>query len=401
MGTPAVLQAVTATHGQTDKPADFFVSYGHGQRISTMVCTAGRGTFKLGTDSGRTNGPDGWYATRTYTVIKEGQRRCSMRRLGILVLLILMAAGCGEATDGSTAAPTVTVSTTTAAASTLPETVATTATTVLPASEVAPGERLVCGQPVGTRFSQVDCGGMVFDVAVPEICPEGSCGLIVDVHGYGGDGAITDRHTDLQRLGTDAGYVVVQPNSPGIGWDYEVDAPQIRSFLDELIAALDIDPDRVHIGGMSQGGYMTWVFICDHADLIASAAPLSGDENQDMWCGFRGADLPSEEVDILLAHGRNDFMVPFDTAIAQRDLVVAAWDMTEEETVADEPTYRWTRWTNPRGTVFEFLEFDWTGGQFGGHCYPGVTAFAGCGSDTPIHYGQAALEFYIAHPKGD
>ena len=67
--------------------------------------------------------------------------------------------------------------------------------------------------------------------------------------------------------------------------------------------------------------------------------------------------------------------------------------------LADEPTYRWTRWTNEQGTVLEFVEFDWTTPTGEGHCYPGGVGSGGCGIDTPIHYGEAALNFYIAHPK--
>jgi poly(3-hydroxybutyrate) depolymerase len=244
---------------------------------------------------------------------------------------------------------------------------------------------------------------MSFDVALPEGCLGGSCGLIVDIHGGRGSGKDAESHTGMQGLGNAAGYVVVQPSSPGIEWDYPVDSVGIRSFLDQVIEALDIDTDRVHMGGHSAGGYMTWIFVCDHADLIASAAPLGAGASTelDSSCDFDVAGSPSEEVDILLAHGRSDEMVPFDTALAQRDLVVAGWAMTESEVLAVEPTYRWTRWTNLEGTVFEFLEFDWQGGMFGSHCYPGVTAFAGCGSDTQVHYGEAALEFYMAHPKAE
>ncbi len=68
--------------------------------------------------------------------------------------------------------------------------------------------------------------------------------------------------------------------------------------------------------------------------------------------------------------------------------------MTETEILVDEPTYRWTRWTNANGTVLEFLEHD------AGHCFPGVDyAPFGCSADDPVHYGEAALEFYVAHPK--
>lgn len=78
---------------------------------------------------------------------------------------------------------------------------------------------------------------------------------------------------------------------------------------------------------------------------------------------------------------------------------MTAWQMTESEVFVDEPAYEWTRWINPEGTVFELLEVDWVGGMLGNHCYPGVAVWVGCGINTPVHYGQAALEFYVAHPR--
>lgn len=316
-----------------------------------------------------------------------------MRRLATLLVLALAAGSCGS---GDIEVPTT--ATSIVPPVTGPTTMATAPTTTEPETE----SHDLCAQSLVAGSSQMECEGMSFDIGIPETCMEGGCGVIVDVHGYGSSGAEADDHTDLQRLGNDAGYVVVQPNSPGYGWDYEADAPRIRSFLDQLIEAANIDRGRVHIGGMSQGGYMTWVFVCDHADLIASAAPLSGDEGQEMWCGFVTGS-PSQQVDILLVHGRNDPLVPFGTALAYRDTVIDAWEMTESGVLQDESTYRWTRWSNSAGTVFELLEFDWEGGNWGGHCYPGApeTERAGCGTDTPIHYGEAALEFYIAHPKDE
>jgi len=128
---------------------------------------------------------------------------------------------------------------------------------------------------------------------------------------------------------------------------------------------LALDRNRVHIGGFSQGGWMTWRFVCDNSDLIASAAPIGAgatypDEETvpGISCDFNAEGFPTEQVDILYMHGRSDPDVPFETAIEQRDLVVAAWDIVETEILVDEPDYRWTRWTSPEGTVFEFLEHD-------------------------------------------
>lgn len=309
-----------------------------------------------------------------------------------IVVLTMLVVACGGGDDGPAAETAASEATTSQATTSTPTT-----------TTVAATEPTVCGQPLATGFAQIPCEDMTFDVALPERCLSESCGLIVDVHGKGMDAAWSERHTGLQGLGNAAGYVVVQPSSPGLGWDYAVDSVRIRSFLDQLIAALAIDTNRVHIGGGSQGGFMSWVFVCDHAELIASAAPLAAgaDRGSDMSCPFDTERSPAQEVDVLLVHGRNDRMVPFDTALEQRDLVVAAWSMTETEILADEPGYRWTRWTSPTGTVFEFLEYDWKGGALGGHCVPGATAAYGCGADTPVHYGEAALEFYIAHPKDE
>lgn len=64
-----------------------------------------------------------------------------------------------------------------------------------------------------------------------------------------------------------------------------------------------------------RGGHVAWNFVCDHADLVASAAPLGAGASteSDVSCDFDVAGSPAEKVDILLAHGRNDLMVPLET----------------------------------------------------------------------------------------
>lgn len=321
-----------------------------------------------------------------------------MRSLMPLAALVLVASlmACAGSAPMVPSPPTVAPTRTVAPTMTLAPT-----PTVAPTTAGAVADRVVCGQRLGAGLSTVECETISFDISVPASCLEDSCGVIVDIPGGIESGAFAERHTGMQELGGAAGYVVVQPSSPDDGWNYSVDSVRIRSLLDQLIAALALDRNRVHVGGHSLGGFMAWVLVCDDADLIASAAPLGAGASTggQPSCDFDVPGHPSSEVDVFLAHGRNDEIVPFQTALAQRDLVVTSWDMAETGVLADEPTYRWTRWTSPRGTVFEFLEFDWTGGALGGHCYPGVTEEVGCGSDTPVHYGQAALDFYIAHPR--
>ncbi len=260
----------------------------------------------------------------------------------------------------------------------------TTTSTVSPVAE--------CVASLVPGSSNVTCEIADYDLGIPEECFATPCGLIVDYPPSGLTGEQTDALTNMMALGNAAGYVVVQPNSSLGAFGAGID----RIFFDALIGALDIDVSRVHVGGASLGGTKAWRFVCDHSDLIASAAPQASSGVQ---CDSRDPGLPAEQVDILMLHGRKDRTVPFAQGVTQLEFVIGSWDMTASEVLADEPTYQWTRWTNEQGTVLEFIEFDWTTPTGDGHCYPGGVGSGGCGIDTPIHYGEAALNFYIAHPK--
>ena len=54
--------------------------------------------------------------------------------------------------------------------------------------------------------------------------------------------------------------------------------------------ARGVPSERILLGGFSQGGAMTWRFICAHADLLASAAPAA-----EAACPFTAADSPSRQ----------------------------------------------------------------------------------------------------------
>lgn len=309
--------------------------------------------------------------------VPRGGRRTS---IALLTAVLIMATACGGSGASSLSVTTAPIP----------------AVTNAPASSVSEPAADECVESLGPGLSAVPCLGVVYDLALPEECWSDSCGLIIDLHPSGLTGDETDEYTNLRALGNDAGYAVVQPNS-GSGQEA---AAGDRVFVDALIAALDIDLSRVHVGGASLGGFQTWHFVCDHADLIASAAPhAAGAGNTDRSCDFDERRSPSQQVDIFMLHGRNDSTVRFELGIAQLEKAVDLWEMTTSEVLVDAADHTWTRWTNDEGTVLEFVEFDWTAPSGNGHCYPGGVGSGGCGADTPIHYGEAALAFYIDHPK--
>jgi dienelactone hydrolase len=259
------------------------------------------------------------------------------------------------------------------------------------------------------------CEDIDYDVEVSAACAMGGCGLIMDVHGATMDSADEDRNTNLRTIGSEAGYVVVQPTAPagaiGPSWDPARDDPKVERFLELAMRVFRVDVDRVHFTGFSQGGYMTWRFLCRRADLFASVAPAAACTGSLFAaCSFMGEDTPSTEVPILYVHGRDDLIVPFSCAGPQRDAVVAGWSMTLDSTVSMDADHLWNRWQSPTGTTFEFIEHGYSAYSYllGGHCFPGSddvgtdrfgTGNFGCEDESPFDWGATVLAFFEAHPR--
>jgi hypothetical protein len=192
-----------------------------------------------------------------------------MRRIGAALVVGLVVAACGgtssngdfgdTASSSSVAEPTTVVEATSGESTSSTATDKTTVNTTLTSTTSDPAQsRAVCKMPTTAGLSEAECEEMTFHLEVPADCLIDSCGVIVDVHPTGMTWETEERGTSLRQLGPDAGYIVVQPQSPHWEWNYTVDASRIRRFLDRLIHELDVDPDRVHIGGASGGGFMAW-----------------------------------------------------------------------------------------------------------------------------------------------
>lgn len=260
------------------------------------------------------------------------------------------------------------------------------------------------------------CDGLTFEVSVPAACLERACGMIIDVHGYTMSGDQQDNNTRMRALGRERGYVVVQPNAtpapPQSTWT-ELDDDDVLAFAARTAAAFHIDPRRWYFTGFSQGGFMSWRFVCKHADQFAAIAPLAG-------CAYGGAnacvldwasDLPGE-THILYSHGSRDTIVSGACMGPQRDSVLAAYELADPEVLSTDTNHTRTRWTNARGTTFELIEHDYAGTSplIAGHCFPGsadpgtepgqVASFA-CAGPTAYDWGTAVIDFFDAHVRAE
>jgi poly(3-hydroxybutyrate) depolymerase len=281
-----------------------------------------------------------------------------------------------------------------------------------------------CVRDVSAGQHELSCQDLTQLVYVPARCLSQRCGLVIDVHGGTMSARMEEKNTRMTTLGERYGYIVLQPNANLGLFDASVDDDKVLAFAKELISVFHLDQDRVHMMGFSQGGYMTWRFLCAHGDFLASAAPASaaGEANisLEVDCSFTGSDVPSVERDILYMHGTQDALVDFKNAQKKRADVITALALAQTAELSNDAKYRRTRYQNQRGTVFEFIEHDYTspsafpaqpplGIAIVGHCYPGssdleitedgqLMAF-GCTPPTAFNWGETVMEFFRAHPR--
>lgn len=249
----------------------------------------------------------------------------------------------------------------------------------------------------GTR-DQV-CNGITFTVTVPSACPNSGCGVIIDTHGFTMTAAIQNRNTEMSSRGEEFGYVVIQGTANGLipSWSSRDDDTVMDMLYGVRDSGLNIDTNKFHAMGFSQGGYMTWRLAQKYGDVFASMAPLSGD--------MTGA-APTVRLPILYVHGTADTIVSYSSATRTRDRVQSDWGLDSGVLIDSSDEHRRTRFTNAAGAMFEFLDFDYRAGLItGGHCFPGSnsgTSLFACPSnpaDSAFVVGEEALKWFMAHTK--
>ena len=84
------------------------------------------------------------------------------------------------------------------------------------------------------------------------------------------------------------------------------DSGYLRTLIDEVKLNVNIAPNRVHVTGYSNGGYMAYRMACDHADVIASIVSVGAATWYDP-----NLCTPSTPLHILHIHGDQDIWVKY------------------------------------------------------------------------------------------
>ena len=163
--------------------------------------------------------------------------------------------------------------------------------------------------PVGTMAEeQIAVRGRSFQYAlsVPVTYQPGKgYGLVVCLHGAGFSGdAYLERWQN--RLGDD--YILVCPTYPSGAWFTRQAEDLVLAVIERVQAQYHVDPDRVFLTGMSNGGIGTWLIGMHHAQRFAGIAPMASGLD-DVLMPFL-ANLRTTPVYII--HGAKDQVMPVE-----------------------------------------------------------------------------------------
>lgn len=143
--------------------------------------------------------------------------------------------------------------------------------------------------------------------------------LVIALHGRLGSGAQMLELSSLTSVAQREGFAVVYPDGVGRSWaDARGTSPASKEGVDDegfLLALIDaqlatgrVDPRRVYLVGMSNGGFMALTFACRHAERIAAVGSVTGF----MAEALHTSCAPSRPVPVAVLAGDTDPVVPFE-----------------------------------------------------------------------------------------
>ena len=146
--------------------------------------------------------------------------------------------------------------------------------------------------------------------------------LVIAIHGYTVDAAWMETTTRFDEKAKQGGFVVVYPEGINNSWNAGSccgdaqsnkvdDVLFVRQLISSLVANGGIDPKRVFVTGMSNGGMMAHRLACELSDRIAAIASVSGALVTDT-CN------PGRPISVLEMHGTGDAIVPYDGGFINR-----------------------------------------------------------------------------------
>lgn len=152
----------------------------------------------------------------------------------------------------------------------------------------------------------------------PAKATPGRRAALVVLHGGGGNARKVAEQTRYDRIADREGFLVVYPESEGGHWNdgrgavvrgsvaTADDVGFFRALCDRLVARHGVDPRRIYVTGLSNGGMMTLRLGVEAGDRIAAIAPVIANLPESL-----ARRRPARPLPVLIMNGTADPLVPW------------------------------------------------------------------------------------------
>ena len=196
-------------------------------------------------------------------------------------------------------------------------------------------ERVYDSRPIGTLPDErIRVQGQSYAIAlsVPlTYQPSKGHALIVCLHGAGFTG---DAYLDRWQARLGEGYILACPTYPAGAWFTRRAEDLVLATIRHVRQRYHVDPDRIFLTGMSNGGIGAWLIGSHHAPLFAGLAPMAGGLD-DVLMPFV-ANLRNTPVYII--HGAKDQVMPAELSRSiVRELAMLGYPYIYREHQGEHP----------------------------------------------------------------
>lgn len=140
--------------------------------------------------------------------------------------------------------------------------------------------------------------------------------LVVNIHGFTSNAVQQEAISAILPIADAEGFVVVHPNGIANAWNAGIccgnptldDVGFLRTVVADVGAQVRIDPARIYVTGLSNGGAMSHRLACEAADLFAAAAPMAFPIPFVPLTGCQ----PSRPIAVMTGMGLTDVLVPYE-----------------------------------------------------------------------------------------
>ena len=190
-------------------------------------------------------------------------------------------------------------------------------------------------QPVGNLpHEQIVIRGQTYPLSLlipPTYQALKSYSLVVCLHGFGFTG---EEYLERWKARLSEDYLLACPTYPSGAWFTRRAEELVLATIRELQARYHIDPNRIFLTGMSNGGIGAWLIGMHHAPVFAGIAPMAS--------GLDHVLMPFLEnlrqTPIYMIHGLKDQVMPVDLSRSiARELDVLGYSYVYREHEREHP----------------------------------------------------------------